>query len=132
MGLNGSDVAKGAADIVLADDNFSTIVRAIRKGRSVFQNLSKFLVYLLSGNVAEVLVLMVGLAFRSEGVAVYPISPVGALWINTISAGPPALALGIEPTAHDAMYLAPDSFQAIFTTSWYCGSSVSLSINDVI
>jgi P-type E1-E2 ATPase len=54
MGLNGSDVAKGAADIVLADDNFSTIVRAIRKGRSVFQNLSKFLVYLLSGNVAEV------------------------------------------------------------------------------
>ena len=54
MGLNGSDVAKGAADIVLADDNFSTIVRAIRKGRSVFQNLGKFLVYLLSGNVAEV------------------------------------------------------------------------------
>ena len=54
MGLNGSDVAKGAADIVLADDNFSTIVRAIRKGRSVFQNLAKFLVYLLSGNVAEV------------------------------------------------------------------------------
>ncbi|KAG8792939.1 hypothetical protein FRC16_011214 [Serendipita sp. 398] len=53
MGLNGSDVAKGASDIVLADDNFSTIVRAIRKGRSVFQNLSKFLVYLLSGNVAE-------------------------------------------------------------------------------
>jgi Na+-exporting ATPase len=54
MGLNGSDVAKGAADIVLADDNFSTIVRAIRKGRSVFQNLAKFLVYLLSGNVSEV------------------------------------------------------------------------------
>jgi len=54
MGLNGSDVAKGAADIVLADDNFSTIVQAIRKGRSVFQNLVKFLVYLLSGNVAEV------------------------------------------------------------------------------
>ena len=54
MGLNGSDVAKGAADIVLADDNFSTIVRAIRKGRSVFQNLAKFLVYLMSGNVAEV------------------------------------------------------------------------------
>ena len=53
MGLNGSDVAKAAADIILADDNFSTIVQAIRKGRSVFQNLTKFLVYLLSGNVAE-------------------------------------------------------------------------------
>jgi len=54
MGLNGSSVAKGAADIILADDNFSTIVQAIRKGRSVFQNLAKFLVYILSGNVAEV------------------------------------------------------------------------------
>lgn len=119
MGLNGSDVAKGAADIVLADDNFSTIVRAIRKGRSVFQNLAKFLVYLLSGNVAEVVVLMIGLAFRTEGVAVYPISPVAALWINTITTGPPALALGIEPTAKDAMDLSPDHFQGIFTPSWY-------------
>ncbi|KAF9022152.1 potassium/sodium eff [Hymenopellis radicata] len=119
MGLNGSDVAKGAADIVLADDNFSTIVRAIRKGRSVFQNLGKFLVYLLSGNVAEVVVLMIGLAFRRDGVAVYPISPVAALWINTIAAGPPALALGLEPTAKDAMDLSPDHFQAIFTPMWY-------------
>ncbi|KAG9056423.1 hypothetical protein FS842_010757 [Serendipita sp. 407] len=119
MGLNGSDVAKGASDIVLADDNFSTIVRAIRKGRSVFQNLSKFLVYLLSGNVAEVVVLMIGLAFRRDGVAVYPVAPVAALWINTISAGPPALALGIEPTAHDTMDIGPESFQSIFTASWY-------------
>lgn len=122
MGLNGSDVAKGAADIVLADDNFSTIVRAIRKGRSVFQNLSKFLVYLLSGNVAEVVVLMIGLAFRRDGVAVYPIGPVAALWINTITTGPPALALGIEPTAKDAMDLGPEDFQGIFTPSWYLGT----------
>jgi Na+-exporting ATPase len=56
MGKNGSDVAKQSADIVLADDNFATIVRAIRKGRSVFSNLSKFLLYLLSGNLTEVLV----------------------------------------------------------------------------
>lgn len=118
MGLNGSDVAKGAADIVLADDNFSTIVRAIRKGRSVFQNLTKFLVYLLSGNVAEVLVMMIGLVFRRDGVAVYPISPICALWINTITAGPPALALGMEPTAKDAMDVGPDYFQGIFTLSW--------------
>lgn len=119
MGLNGSDVAKGAADIVLADDNFSTIVRAIRKGRSVFQNLGKFLVYLLSGNVAEVFVIILGLAFRREGVAIYPIGPVAALWINTLAAGPPALALGVEPTAKDAMDIGPDHFQAIFTPSWY-------------
>jgi Na+-exporting ATPase len=119
MGLNGSDVAKGAADIVLADDNFSTIVRAIRKGRSVFQNLAKFLVYLLSGNVAEVVVIMIGLAFRRDGVAVYPIAPVAALWINTLAAGPPALALGVEPTAKDAMDIGPENFQSIFTLSWY-------------
>lgn len=62
---------------------------------------------------------MVGLAFRGEGVAVYPVAPVAALWINTISAGPPALALGIEPTAKDAMDIGPEAFQNIFTLSWY-------------
>lgn len=85
----------------------------------MFQNLTKFLVYLLSGNVAEVVVIMIGLAFRKGGVAVYPVAPVAALWVNTIAAGPPALALGVEPTAKDAMDLGPESFQAIFTTSWY-------------
>ena len=91
MGELGSDTAKQAADVILADDNFSTIVRAIRKGRSVFRNLSKFLLYLLSGNVAEVLVLLIGLAFRelpgSNGarLSVFPLSPVAALWINTIA-----------------------------------------------
>ncbi|KAG8805027.1 hypothetical protein FRC17_005769, partial [Serendipita sp. 399] len=97
MGLNGSDVAKGASDIVLADDNFSTIVRAIRKGRSIFQNFTKALVYLLSGNVAEIVVIM----------------------INTIAAGPPAFALGVEPTARDVMDIGPGAYQSIFTPSWY-------------
>lgn len=68
--------------IVLADDNFSTIIRAVRKGRSVFTNLSKFLLYLLSGNVAEVIVLLIGLAFQDEtGISVFPLSPVAALWM---------------------------------------------------
>ncbi|TIA99512.1 hypothetical protein E3P96_02904 [Wallemia ichthyophaga] len=119
MGLNGSDVAKGAADIVLADDNFSTCVRAVRKGRSVFTNLSKFLVYLLAGNVAEVLVLLIGLAIRSDGNAVYPISPVGALVINTLTIGPVAFALGIEPTADDTMLQPPSNFFTIFTPTWF-------------
>jgi len=57
MGLNGSDVAKGAAEVVLADDQFGTITRAIKKGRGVLTNLSKFLLFLLSGNIAEVVVL---------------------------------------------------------------------------
>lgn len=76
--------AKGAASIVLADDNFATIVRAIKKGRGVLMNLSKFLLFLLSGNLAEVLVLLIGLAFKDQlDRSVYPLSPVAALWINT-------------------------------------------------
>ncbi|ORY35588.1 putative calcium-transporting ATPase 3 [Naematelia encephala] len=116
----GSDVAKQSARIVLSDDNFSTIIRAIRKGRSVFKNLSKFLLYLLSGNLAEIIVLMIGLAFKDDnGQAVFPLSPVAALWINTLSAGPPALALGLEPTAIDAMDLPPTAFHHIFTLEFY-------------
>jgi len=117
---SGSDVAKQSSNLVLADDNFATICRAIRKGRSVFKNLAKFLLYLLSGNLAEIIVLMIGLAFKDEnGQAVFPLSPVAALWINTLAAGPPALALGLEPTALDAMDLPPSSFQSIFTLEFY-------------
>jgi magnesium-transporting ATPase (P-type) len=116
----GSDVAKQSANLVLADDNFATICRAIRKGRSVFKNLAKFLLYLLSGNLAEIIVLMIGLAFKDRnGQAVFPLSPVAALWINTLAAGPPALALGLEPTASDAMDLPPESFHQIFTLEFY-------------
>lgn len=120
MGMNGSDVAKQSAEIVLADDNFSTIITAIRKGRGIFYNLKKFMLYLLSGNLAEVLVMMIGLAFiDTNGESTFPISPVGALWINTLAAGPPALALGLEPTPTDAMERGPDEFKTIFTVMWY-------------
>ncbi|WVO20606.1 potassium/sodium efflux P-type ATPase, fungal-type [Cryptococcus decagattii] len=116
----GSDVAKQSSRIVLSDDNFSTIIRAIRKGRSVFKNLSKFLLYLLSGNLAEIIVLLIGLAFKDEnGQAVFPLSPVAALWINTLAAGPPALALGLEPTAIDAMEQGPEVYHRIFTLEFY-------------
>ncbi|WVF66526.1 potassium/sodium efflux P-type ATPase, fungal-type [Kwoniella sp. CBS 6097] len=116
----GSDVAKQSARIVLSDDNFSTIIRAIRKGRSVFKNLAKFLLYLLSGNLAEIIVLMIGLAFKDENdQSVFPLSAVSALWINTLAAGPPALALGLEPTAVDAMEQPPTAFHQIFTLEFY-------------
>jgi potassium/sodium efflux P-type ATPase len=116
----GSDVAKQAARIVLTDDNFASAIRAIRKGRSVFKNLTKFLLYLLSGNLAEIIVLLIGLAFKdATGQSVFPLSPVAALWINTLAAGPPALALGLEPTAPDAMELLPTEFRHIFTLEFY-------------
>jgi potassium/sodium efflux P-type ATPase len=115
----GSDVAKQSARIVLTDDNFASIIAAIHKGRAVFKNLSKFLLYLLSGNVGELVVLLVGLAFRDENNnAVFPLSPVAALWINTLTAGPPAMALGLEPPSPDAMVLPPDHYRTIFTAEF--------------
>lgn len=120
MGLNGSDVAKQSAEIVLSDDNFATIITAIRKGRGIFFNLQKFLLYLLSGNLAEVLTMMIGLAFIDQrGQSTFPISPVGALWINTLAAGPPALALGLEPTPVDAMQKGPKEFSNMFVFWWF-------------
>ena len=69
----------------------------------------------MSGNVAEVVVLLIGLAFKdTNGQSVFPLSPVGALWINTLAAGPPAMALGLEPTAVDAMDLPPQEYHNIF------------------
>lgn len=116
----GSDVAKQSARIILTDDNFASAIRAIRKGRSVFKNLSKFLVYLLSGNVGELVVLIFGLAFKDEdNNSVFPLSPVAALWINTLTAGPPAMALGLEPTAPDSMELPPSDFRTLFTWEFY-------------
>lgn len=112
----GSDVAKQASRIVITDDDFASIVVAIAKGRNVFKNLAKFLLYLLSGNVGELVVLIIGLAFRdSNNESVFPLSPVAALWINTLTAGPPAMALGLEPSSKDSMRLPPSEYRTIFT-----------------
>jgi Na+-exporting ATPase len=84
MGLNGSDVAKGAAEVVLADDQFGTITRAIKKGRGVLLNLSKFLLFLLSGNIAEVLVLRESLSRKPLG-----------LQLNKLTTLPPPTVIGL-------------------------------------
>jgi len=119
MGLNGSDVAKQSAEMVLSDDRFSTIVTAIQKGRGIFSNLSKFFLYLMSGNVAQIMLMLIGLAFiDDQGLSTFPTSPVAILWINTLCAGPPALALGLEPTPRDAMSKRPEDYKTIFTFWW--------------
>ncbi|KAJ9124555.1 hypothetical protein QFC24_003347 [Naganishia onofrii] len=120
MGKNGSDVAKQSAEIVLSDDNFATIIVAIRKGRGIFFNLSKFMLYLMSGNIAQIVLMLIGLAFiDGQGISTFPISPVAILWINTLCAGPPALALGLEPTPSDAMDRKPKEYRTIFTLVWW-------------
>jgi magnesium-transporting ATPase (P-type) len=93
MGVAGSEVARQAADIVLADDKFSTIVGAIKDGRRLFENQIKLILFLMSSNCAEVVVLVAGLAFLDKsGRPVYPLSPVQILWENLITSAFPAFA----------------------------------------
>ncbi|KAJ2783393.1 hypothetical protein GGI15_002605 [Coemansia interrupta] len=97
MGLSGSDVAKQASQVILTDDNFATIVRAVREGRRVFSNIQRACCVLVSGNVAELICLLLGLAFRDKlGETVFPLSPVAILINNLITGTPPAMALGVE------------------------------------
>jgi len=91
MGAKGSDVTRQAAEIILEDDNFATIVAAIKEGRRIFENQIKFILYLMSSNCAEVIVLVAGLAFRDRsGRSVYPLSPVQILWENLLTCAFPA------------------------------------------
>ncbi len=116
MGVTGTDVAKEAADIVLADDNFATIVDAIEEGRAIFSNIRKFLRYLLSSNIGEVMTMffgvllawMIGLAAAGGGFAL-PLLATQILWINLVTDGAPALALGIDPVSPDIMTRLPRS-----------------------
>ncbi|CAO3617317.1 unnamed protein product [Cunninghamella blakesleeana] len=97
MGQNGSDVAKQAADIVLVDDNFATIVSAIEEGRRVFANISRFVVHMVSANVSELVPLLIGLAFKDNNHnPVFPMSPIQILFNNILTSSPPAMSLGLE------------------------------------
>jgi len=115
MGITGTDVAKGAADMVLADDNFASIVAAVEEGRSIFANIQRFLRFLLSSNTGEVLVMFLGVVLAGaiglvpeEGSAlVVPLLATQILWINLLTDSGPALALGVEPADHDVMLRPP-------------------------
>jgi Ca2+-transporting ATPase len=105
MGISGTDVAKEAADIVLADDNFATIVKAIERGRWIYDNIQKYLTYLLRANITEVVVL--GGVVMYLGPEFLPLLPAAILYINLASDGLPALALGIAPPDKDIMQRPP-------------------------
>jgi P-type Ca2+ transporter type 2C len=104
MGITGTDVSKEAADMVLTDDNFASIVAAVEEGRSIFSNIQKFLRYLLSSNIGEVFTMFFGvvlagvIGLEAGGAAVaLPLLATQILWINLVTDGPPALALGLDP-----------------------------------
>jgi Ca2+-transporting ATPase len=115
MGITGTDVSKEAADMVLTDDNFASIVAAVEEGRAIFSNIRKFLRYLLSSNVGEVMTMffgvlladMIGLTATGEGGVVLPLLATQILWINLVTDGAPALALGVDPADPGIMRQPP-------------------------
>ncbi|KAI9375958.1 hypothetical protein BJX61DRAFT_24135 [Aspergillus egyptiacus] len=116
MGQSGSDVAKDASDIVLTDDNFASILNAIEEGRRIFDNIQRFVLHLLSENIAQACTLLIGLAFKDESSqSVFPLAPVEILWVIMITSGLPDMGLGMEIAAPDIMDRPPQSKKGIFT-----------------
>jgi potassium/sodium efflux P-type ATPase len=108
MGIAGSDVTKQASEITLTDDNFKTITLAVKEGRKLFANATNIAQHLLSGNVSEVIVLVLGLAIVDVlGLPVFPMSAIQILWLNMVTSSPVALALGVEDAAKDVMKFPP-------------------------
>jgi Ca2+-transporting ATPase len=114
MGITGTDVSKEAADVVLADDNFASIVAAVEEGRAIFANIRKFLRYLLSSNIGEVMTMFFGVVLAGQiglpdegGAVVLPLLATQILWINLVTDGAPALALGVDPADEGLMDQPP-------------------------
>ena len=103
MGKNGTEVAKNAADMVLTDDNFATIVSAVREGRTVYGNIRKTIHFLMSCNIGEILVVLVSFLLRTPT----PLLPAQLLWVNLVTDSLPALALGSDPPQGDVMRRPP-------------------------
>jgi Ca2+-transporting ATPase len=111
MGITGTDVSKEASDMVLMDDNFATIVAAVEEGRIIYDNIRKFIKYLLTTNSAEVLIMLIAPFLGMP----LPLLPLQVLWINLISDGPTALTLAVEPGEKDVMQRPPhDPQESLF------------------
>lgn len=112
MGITGTDAAKEAADLILLDDQFLTIINAIEEGRGIFDNVRKFVNFLISCNIAEVLVILFGILFFNNLL----LTAAQLLFINIVTDGLPAVALGSDPTRSDALQAKPSRFQEAILT----------------
>lgn len=124
MGITGTDVAKGASDMVLTDDNFSTIVAAIEEGRNIFNNIKKSVIFLISCNAGEIVTLFFGILFGWAA----PLNATHILWVNLITDSFPALALGVDPGDKDVMKHKPRNPK----DSLFKGSLFTLLFNGVL
>jgi Ca2+-transporting ATPase len=117
MGIAGTDVTREAADMILTDDNFASIVAAVQEGRSIFDNIKKYLVYLLSCNLGEIILMATVIIFGSFlGLPTIPLIPVQILYVNLATDGFPAIALSAEPREMDVMKRKPrPRNQSVFT-----------------
>lgn len=111
MGITGTDVAKDAADMILTDDNFSTIVGAVKEGRNIYTNIRKSIIFLLSCNLGEIVALFIAILFNWAT----PLLPIHILWVNLITDSFPALSLGVDPMDDDVMNDIPrDPDESLF------------------
>ncbi|WP_392486684.1 cation-translocating P-type ATPase [Haloimpatiens sp. FM7315] len=124
MGITGTDVAKGASDMVLTDDNFSTIVKAIEEGRNIFNNIKKSILFLLSCNIGEIISIFLSVLLKWPT----PLIPIHILWVNLITDSFPALSLGIDPGDKGVMNEKPRNPK----DSLFKGSTVSLLLNGIL
>ena len=112
MGLNGTDVAKNASDMILTDDNFVTIVEAVRQGRTIYDNIRKAIHFLISTNIGEIVTIFLGLLLGMNS----PLLAIQLLWINLVTDSIPAIALGLEPEDKNIMNRKPkDAKSGIFS-----------------
>lgn len=127
MGITGTDVTKEAADIVLADDNFASIVAAVEEGRGIYDNIRKYLLFLLSANTGELLIMFLAVLLGYP----LPLLPVQILFVNLATDGLPALALGIDPPMQDLMRRSPtDPKLSIFAglKGWIVGIAMLMTV----
>ena len=112
MGKNGTDVAKNAADMILTDDNFVTIVEAVKQGRNIYDNIKKAIHFLIATNIGEIVTIFMGLILGMKS----PLLAIQLLWVNLVTDSLPAIAIGLEPPEHNIMNRKPvDSKKGIFS-----------------
>ena len=117
MGLNGTDVAKSASDMILTDDNFVTIVEAVKQGRGIYENIRKAIHFLIATNIGEIVTIFIGLILGMNS----PLLAIQLLWINLVTDSFPAIALGLEPDDKNIMNKKPKDSRKRNLLRWIMG-----------